>query len=194
MIRARCCLLITLMATHPALADIESEQVKAALAAYDALDFHRTIELLEGAQGETLTREERRAALRVLATCHVALGNDDAAVAAFRELVRLEPEIELDHSVSPRVRAALDRARASLADERVRAALLEVAPPSAPVASPAPAITAAPSPRRDPIYRRPWLWGTVGGAVALGVIVTVVASVAAGGGSGAPAMLTVSVR
>jgi hypothetical protein len=77
-----------------AAADIESPLVKSGLAAYDAHDPARAVDLLTRALGESLTREEKTAALSTLGSALDALGQHEAARQRFAELGRLAPGVE----------------------------------------------------------------------------------------------------
>ena len=49
---------------------------------------------------------------RLKAFAYAALGTDDLAVSAFREVIARKPDLKLDEAtVSPKIRAALERAR-----------------------------------------------------------------------------------
>ncbi len=93
--------------------EIDSPLVVEGLGAYEALDFPRAVDLLERALAETLTRDETIATFRTLALCHVALDRFEDARRDFERLLRVDPTFALDRTVSPRVRAALDEARAA---------------------------------------------------------------------------------
>jgi hypothetical protein len=96
-------------------AGIDSDLVTRGVAAYDALEYPRAVELLEQALRETLTREEKIAALRTLGFAHVALEQPDAARADFERLLRIAPGFELDRTISPRVRVVFAEVKARMA-------------------------------------------------------------------------------
>lgn len=97
-------------------ADIESEQVKAGVAAYNELEYAHAVELLQKALAtETLTRDEKIVTYQTLAFAHVALEKPDDAVGDFENLLRLDDSFELDRTISPRVRAVFEKARARVA-------------------------------------------------------------------------------
>jgi hypothetical protein len=113
--------------------EIDSELVKQGLAAYDALEYPQSIDLLHRALAETLTRDEKIVTYRTLAFCHVALGDIDAARGDFANLLGVDPSFVLDRTISPRVRAVFESARAEVATsqggvEPDRPALPEVRP------------------------------------------------------------------
>ncbi len=99
-----------------AVADVESADVKRAVAALDHLEYERAVHLLTRAlAAETLTHDERVAAYRTLGFAHVGLEEGGAAVADFEALLRIEPGYELDRTISPRVRALFEQARTHVA-------------------------------------------------------------------------------
>jgi hypothetical protein len=114
--RSTCAALaMVLLIASSARAEVESEQVKEGVAAYDALEFGRAIEILEKAVGESLTREERLVAYRTIAFANCALDRPEPARAAFTRMLRIDPAAELDKSVAPKVRALFEEARAQVA-------------------------------------------------------------------------------
>jgi len=96
-------------------ADIDSPLVKQGLAAYASLDYSRAITALEQARNESLTREEKIAAYRTLGMAYVAVGQPGPAKIHFQHLLRIDPSIELDRSVAPKVRAVFEEAKAEAA-------------------------------------------------------------------------------
>ena len=96
-------------------ADIESELVKQGIAAYNDLEYPRSIELLQKALQETLTREEKLVTYQTLAFAHVALDKSDAAIIDFENLLHIDESFELDRTISPRVRAVFEEAKARVA-------------------------------------------------------------------------------
>ena len=96
-------------------ADIDSPLVKQGLAAYASLDYARAISALEQARNESLTREEKIAAYRTLGMAYVAVGQPGPAKIYFQHLLRIDPSIELDRSVAPKVRAVFEEAKAEAA-------------------------------------------------------------------------------
>ena len=103
-----------LLVAAPAHASVESDLVQKGVAAYDDLDYPRAVELLEKALRESLTREERIITFRTLAFAQVALGQRDAARVSFERLLRLDPKFQLDRTISPRIRAVFEEARAAI--------------------------------------------------------------------------------
>jgi hypothetical protein len=99
----------------PAQPEIESDLVRAGVAAYDELDFPRCVAELTKALDEALTREEKLVTYKTLGFCHVALQRSDEAQADFERLLRIDETFELDHRVSPRIRAPFEKARAAVA-------------------------------------------------------------------------------
>jgi hypothetical protein len=96
-------------------AEIESADVRAGMAAAARLEYQRAATLLEGALRESLTREEKVAVYRTLGTCYVALDRPDEAREQFTHLLTINPALDLDQRVSPRVRAVFEEARAQVA-------------------------------------------------------------------------------
>ncbi|MSP62963.1 MAG: hypothetical protein EXR72_22035 [Myxococcales bacterium] len=100
---------------RPARAEIESDEVKQAVAAWEELDFPRAVALLEKALAQTLTREEKIAAFRTLAFCQVGLDDPAAARRAFENLLRVDASHSLDRTISPRIRSVFEEAKAGMA-------------------------------------------------------------------------------
>ena len=124
---------IFVAAPRRARAAIESDLVKQGIAAYNDLEYPRAVDLLHKALQETLTRDEKIVTFQTLAFAHVALGKNDEAVQDFEELLRIDGSFELDRTISPRVRAVFEDARARVATEGgakndVAAALPELHP------------------------------------------------------------------
>ena len=99
----------------PARAEIDSPLVKQGLAAYASLDYARAIALLEQARNESLTRDEKIAAYRTLGMAYAATGQLAPAKSSFQHLLRVDPSIELDRAVAPKVRAVFEEAKAEAA-------------------------------------------------------------------------------
>ncbi len=94
-------------------AAIESDLVKQGVAAYNDLEYPRAIALLQKALAtETLTREEKLVTFQTLAFAHVALDKTDEAIKDFEALLRVDGAFALDRTISPRVRAVFEQARA----------------------------------------------------------------------------------
>jgi tetratricopeptide (TPR) repeat protein len=111
------CLLLVLMVSA-ARGEVESEIVQKGVAAYDALEFDRAVQLLNQALAESLTREEKLVALRTLAFAHCALEHAAEARAAFTRLLKIDPNADLEKNVAPRIRALFEEARAAVATGR----------------------------------------------------------------------------
>ena len=146
----------------------EPSSIEAGLEAYQALDYERAVALLRQAFSESLDVTQKTIVLRTLAFAHVALDAEDQARAEFRLLLRIDPKVALDETVSPRVRLIFEEARSEIAPLVV-----------APAPSPAPVLLAAPTPPppRRPLWRRGWVWGTAAGATATVILVGVLAGV-----------------
>jgi hypothetical protein len=102
-----------------AFAAVESELVKAGMAAYDDLDFQKAIELLHKALNETLTKEEKIATFKTLGFAHVATQKLAEAQKDFESLLRTDPTYQMDRTISPRVRQVFEKAQAKVASEGV---------------------------------------------------------------------------
>ena len=115
-------------------ADIDSPLVKQGLTAYATLDYARAITLLEQARHDSLTRDEKVATYRTLGMSYVAVGQPTPAKTCFQHLLRIDPSIELDRSVAPKVRAVFEEAKADAATSAhaMAPALPTVAPQIAP--------------------------------------------------------------
>lgn len=109
------CGLVAMGSPRTARADIDSDSVKAGVAAYEELDYEGAVAALENALTESLTREEQIVAHRTLAFAYVALDKTEEARAAFVKLLRLDSSLVLDHTVAPRVRALFEEARTAYA-------------------------------------------------------------------------------
>jgi hypothetical protein len=136
MVRAVLALVLALLFSTVARADVESPTVKKGMAAYADLDYARAVQLLEQARKESLTREEKIAVYQTLAMAHVGLGQLPEARGDFQRLLRLEPSFQLDRSVAPKVRAVFEEAKGQVATSgrAVAAALPEVSPTVQPAA------------------------------------------------------------
>jgi hypothetical protein len=96
-------------------AEVESEQVKAGVKAFNDADFDRCIQVLGTALGESLTREEQIVTYRTRAFCHSAADHAEEARDDFVALLRIDEKAELDQSVAPKMRALFEEARALVA-------------------------------------------------------------------------------
>jgi hypothetical protein len=96
---------------------IESELVKQGVSAYNDLEYAHAVDLLKKALQETLTRDEKIVTYQTLGFAHVALGHNQDAIGDFSNLLRIDGAFELDRTISPRVRAVFEEARARVATE-----------------------------------------------------------------------------
>jgi hypothetical protein len=112
--------LLTATATVSA-AEIDSDLVKAGIAAHDELDYPKCVAELEKALGESLTKVEKVTALKMIGFCRVALNQGEPARVAFQKLLAIEPTFELDRTISPRVRTIFDEAKKIVASSRSQA-------------------------------------------------------------------------
>lgn len=96
-------------------AAIESDLVRQGIAAYDELDYAKSIDLLNKALAETLTKEEKVATYKTLAFAHVAVDKPDEAQKDFEQLLTVDPSFQMDRTVSPRVRVVFEKAQARIA-------------------------------------------------------------------------------
>jgi hypothetical protein len=158
---------------------VESDLVKAGVAAYDDLEYDKAIDLLHKALAESLTRDEKLVTYRTLAFCHVALGDEPAARDQFKALLRVDPTVKMDRTISPRVRKVFDEARAQM-------------PPAELVVVP---VRDKPVEQKKPIYKKAWFWATLGGIVVAGAVVgTAVGVTSSGPGPDTPASLTIQLH
>jgi tetratricopeptide (TPR) repeat protein len=182
-------------------AEIESELVRRGVTAYDNLEYDRAVKLFQQALGETLTREERVVTWRTLGFAYVGLDQVDKAREAFDELLRIDPNLELERTVSPRIRAVFVEQQ-KLARQRAAEEAERHPPPPPPPPAPAPhelelvphAATAPPPvevQHRRPAWKSPVLWGVLGGALAAAAIVTGVVVGTSSSTSQGPAQVTV---
>jgi len=116
-------------------AEVDSALVKAGVAAYAAADYARAITSLEQARKESLTREEKILTYRTLGMAYVAVGQPGPAKVDFQHLLRVDPSVELDRSVAPKVRAVFEEAKAEAATSA--RALAPALPAVAPTIEPA---------------------------------------------------------
>jgi len=96
-------------------AAIESDLVKQGIAAYDDLDYQKSIDLLNKALAETLTKEEKVATYKTLGFAHVAVDKPDEAQKDFEQLLTVDASFQMDRTVSPRVRVVFEKAQARIA-------------------------------------------------------------------------------
>jgi hypothetical protein len=96
-------------------ATVDSPEVLAGEAAFRDLEYDRAIEILQKAVRQTLTREEKVAAYKTLALCHVAVDKKELAIVDFENVLRVDESFELDRTSSPRERAAFEEAKARVA-------------------------------------------------------------------------------
>jgi hypothetical protein len=100
-----------------------SDPIKEGVAAYDALEYEKAVTLLDAVLGtahaESLTRQEKIVVLRTLALAHFALGHEAETRAAFERLLRVDPALQLDRRLAPRLRVLLEETRAKVATQAV---------------------------------------------------------------------------
>lgn len=88
-------------------------ELRAAIAAYDALEFKDAVPLLHRALGRTeLAPADRRAALAYLGRVEAVLQREEAAVDAFSRLLVIDPTFAVAEIESPLIRAAFAKAKA----------------------------------------------------------------------------------
>jgi len=86
---------------------VQNATLKRAQAAYDNLDYRQALSLAQAAQRERLNGFDRARAYEVLALTYSAMDSILKAVSAFKEVILLEPERELDpNRTSPKVLSA----------------------------------------------------------------------------------------
>lgn len=87
--------------------------LRAAITAYDALEFKDAVPLLHRALGRTeLAPADRRAALAYLGRVEAVLQHEEAAVDAFSRLLVVDPTFAVAEIESPLIRAAFAKAKA----------------------------------------------------------------------------------
>jgi hypothetical protein len=83
---------------------IQNATLRRALQAYDNVDFGQVIPLARAALRERLMTAERARAYELLAFAFAATNQPDSAITAFREVLQLDPDRDLDpRRVSPRI-------------------------------------------------------------------------------------------
>lgn len=86
--------------------------LRAAISAYDALEFKDAVPLLNRALGRTeLAPADRRAALAYLGRVEAVLQHEEAAVDAFSRLLVVDPTFAVAEIESPLIRAAFAKAK-----------------------------------------------------------------------------------
>lgn len=123
------CLCVILAQTAPA-----ADTYAAGMACYEQLDFPCAIELLGAAAREEPGGDPARLVdiYRKLADSHLALGQREEAIADFMQLLRRDPNYQIDRSgISPKILDAIGQARDRLKREE-RARLEKPAPPPPP--------------------------------------------------------------
>jgi hypothetical protein len=167
-------LVAALLCSTSVRAEIDSPHVRGGVAAYEALDFRRAVSLLESARKQRLTVEELTLTLRTLASARVALGDEAAARADFVALLEIAPDYTLDRTVSPRIRAVFDQARAQMPERPPPPPVVTPPPAPPPIAIEAPP---PPPPKKKPVYKRGWFWGVIGGVAGAAIVAGVLAGV-----------------
>src|SRR5262245_61602438 len=79
-------------------AELESTELRAGVAAFEALDYEAAVEHLGRALRETLTTEEQVVTYRTLAFARVALDQPAAAKRAFENLLGVDPTYQPDRT------------------------------------------------------------------------------------------------
>ncbi|MFC1609617.1 hypothetical protein ACFL6C_01540 [Myxococcota bacterium] len=89
--------------------------VRAAVEAYEALDFHEVVPLLEKALlRPDLSESDRRTTLAYLGRAHAVFRRKGKARATFQQLLLLDPEFAVDDDESPMIREAFAQAQAAV--------------------------------------------------------------------------------
>src|SRR5882672_2281561 len=89
---------------------VQNATLRRARQAYDNLDYRQALALGQTAQRERLNGFDRARAYELLALTYSAMDSILKAVSAFKELILLEPERELDpNRTSPKVLSAFQR-------------------------------------------------------------------------------------
>jgi hypothetical protein len=165
-------LVLALLCTMPRVARAENKEV--ARQAYDErrrrYDLNEFGPALEAFKRAYLNYEDP-AFLFNIAQCQRQLGKKEEAIRFYRSYLRNKP----DAPNRDEIKATVAKLEAEVADDKARVAeALRNAPhPSVTVAAPvvstptaANALTAAPSAKRQPVYKKWWLWTIVGVAAA----------------------------
>jgi hypothetical protein len=83
---------------------VQNATLRRAIQAYDNVDFGQVVPLARAALRERLTTPERARAYELLAFSFAATNQPDSAITAFREVLQLDPDRDLDpRRVSPRI-------------------------------------------------------------------------------------------
>jgi hypothetical protein len=107
-----------LACTVAAVAGVESDIVSQAESLYSQGEYLLVIDLLELALSDTVgvAREERVVLLRLLGSSYVAVGNTESARSQFRDMLLLDPDIDMDPlSTSPKILSVFREVKAELA-------------------------------------------------------------------------------
>jgi hypothetical protein len=104
-------LLVAFVATGATLAaqaapppPVQNATLRRAIQAYDNVEFGQVVPLARAALRERLTTGERARAYELLAFSFAATSQPDSAIVAFRELLQVDPDREIDpRRVSPRI-------------------------------------------------------------------------------------------
>lgn len=85
-------------------APVQNATLRRAIQAYDNVDFAQVVPLARAALRERLTTADRARAYELLAFSFAATNKPDSAITAFREVLQLDPDREIDpRRVSPRI-------------------------------------------------------------------------------------------
>ena len=85
-------------------APVQSATLRRAIQAYENVEFAQVVPLARAALRERLTTADRARAYELLAFTFAATRQPDSAISAFREVLQLDPDREIDpRQVSPRV-------------------------------------------------------------------------------------------
>jgi tetratricopeptide (TPR) repeat protein len=170
--------------------------LRAAVVAYDQLDFEGALTKLEGAlTAGKLTRAEEAAAELYAGLIAHSLNYKPRAKAHFERAIALEPDIELPADAPPKTRLAFADAKQRLLPPGVD---LSAKPPPSQGPGTAPVAATAPPPAqtepKPPIYKRWWFWAGAGGVALAGVVAAVLIVNASGcGGPSGTGCLDVTV-
>jgi hypothetical protein len=128
--------------------------LEAGVAAYEAAEYERAVALLHEAFTESLTQAEQATVLRTLAFAHVALDQADQARAEFKLLLRIDPRVTLDDTISPRTRLVFEEARSELAPAGPSPIAATLVPPQPSSGRPLTVSTSAPGVARALLHYR----------------------------------------
>jgi hypothetical protein len=142
--------------------------LRVAEAAFEGARYDQVLVSVKAALEGPLSPLEKQRAYELLAFTHAAFNETAEAVAAFTDLLALDPGYEPSLKVSPKIRGLFDKARADV--PRPPPPPPSLIPPPAHAASARPEVTQAPPARSEErgVLHRWWFWSAVGAAAIAG--------------------------